>query len=130
MKKHVDRLSRSEWLGFLGLLGFMGFLRSYTREPQYVFFAFFGYFSYFFIGRIQRQTPDERMVYNYQRAQLSMNRFFSILLALTWVLVILNHTVFHIQYLPVKTIELVVALVFAASLILQAFLVYYYDQVE
>ncbi len=129
-KKVFESPSKIEWLGFLGFLGFMGFLKSYAGEPQYIFFAFFGFFSFFFVGRMARQTPDERMVENYQRAGLSMLKFCSLLRASLFAFVILNSNVFHIQYVPMKVVELVVAFVFASSLILQSFLIYYYDQVE
>ena len=122
--------SKIELLGFLGFLGFMGFLKSYQGEPQYMFFGFFGFFSYFFIGYIAREIPDERMTYNYQRARLAMMKFYSSLLAILWTFAILNNNLFHIQYVPMKVIELIVALVFAFSLILNSVLVYYYDKVE
>lgn len=120
---------RSE-IGWLGFLGFLGFAKSYSGEPQHIFFAFFGFFSYFFIGRMAREIPDERMMENYQRAGLSTLKLYAVLLASLFVFVILNNNVFHIQYVSMKTIELIVAVVFAFSLILRSFFVYYYDQVE
>ncbi len=122
--------SKIELLGFLGFLGFMGFLKSYQGEPQYIFFSFFGFFSYFFIGYIGREIPDERMIYNYQRAKNAMMKFYSSLLAILLTFVILNNNLFHIQYVSMKLIELIVAIVFAISLVLNSVLVYYYDRVE
>jgi len=113
-----------------GFLGFLGFLKSFQGEPQYIFFAFFGFFSFFFVGRIARETPDERMMYNYQRAKTFMFRFYSLILAITWTFVIVNKNKLHIQYVSMQLIELIVALVFAFSLILNAFLIYYYEKVE
>lgn len=129
-KRIYKAKSRIEWLGFIGFLGFMGFLKSYQGEPQYMFFGFFGFFSYFFIGYISREIPDERMTYNYQRAKFAMLKFYSSILAILWIFAILNNNYFHIQYVPMKVIELIVALVFAFSLILNSVLVYYYDRVE
>ena len=121
--------SRSE-IGWLGFLGFLGFAKSYSGEPQYIFFAFFGFFSYFFVGRMAREIPDERMMQNYQRAGLSTLKFYAGLLASLFAFGILNNEVFHIQYVSMKVIEVVVAVVFAFSLILRSFFVYYYDRVE
>lgn len=129
-RKILKSKLRIEWLGFMGLLGLMGFLRSYQGEPQYIFFGFFGFFSYFFTGYIARETPDERMICNYRRAKDSMVKFYSLLLAILLIFVILNEKIFHVQYVHMKVIELIVALVFAFSLIFNSILVYYYDKVD
>ncbi|NLJ25620.1 MAG: DUF3796 domain-containing protein [Firmicutes bacterium] len=130
VKRICESWSKIGWLGFLGFLGFLGSAKSYSGEPQYIFFAFFGFFSYFFVGRMAREIPDERMMQSYQRAGLSTLRFYTLLLASLFAFVILNNNAFHIQYVSMKVIELVVAVVFAFSLILRSFLVYYYDRVE
>jgi len=128
-KLSKDKLG-SQWLGFMGFFGLLGFLRTFQGETQYIFFGFFGFFSYFFIGRIARETPDERMLYNYQRAKLSMMKFYSLILGILWTFVILNKNIFNIRYLSMELVELIVALVFALALILNAFLIYYYEKVE
>ncbi|HAI87618.1 MAG TPA: hypothetical protein DCL63_11580 [Firmicutes bacterium] len=123
-------LFRAEWCGFLGFLGLLGFTKSYSGEPQYVFFSFFSFFSWFFVGYMQRETPDERLVQSHQRADSSTLKFFSLLLAALFAFVILNDNALHIRHVSMKAVELIVACVFAFSVLLRSFLVYYYDRVE
>ena len=125
-----EALSRAEWYGLLGFLGLLGFTKSYSGEPQYVFFSFFSFFSWFFVGYMHRETPDERLVQSHQRADSSTLKFFSLLLAALFAFVILNDNALHIRYVSMKAVELIVSCVFAFSVFLRSFLVYYYDRVE
>lgn len=130
MKKLLLSNSKIEKLGFLGFLGFMGFLKSFQGEPQYIFFSFFGFFSYFFIGYTMRETADERMIHNIQKARESMLKFYSIILSILMIFIILNGNILHIKYVDMKVIELVVAILFAFSLVLNSALIYYYDRIN
>lgn len=122
--------SKIEYIGFLGFLGFLGFAKSFQGQSQFIFFAFFGFFSYFIIGHISRETPDERMINNYQRAKLVMIKLYSAVFAVLWVFVVINNNRLHIEHVSMRLIEIIVSVGFAASLIINSFLIYYYEKVE
>lgn len=121
---------KGKWLAFLGFLGFLGFLKSYQGEPQYVFFAFFAFFSHAFTSWVGRNTSKEQMMENYRQARRRTFEVLALLFAVLWIFVVLNSSIFHIEYISAKVIELVVSLVFASIFIFNSALVWYYDKVK
>ena len=119
-----------KWLAFLGFLGFLGFAKSYQGEPQYVFFAFFAFFSFGFTGRLAGKTRDDRTAHNYRQARQKTLEVLGLLFAALWIFVLLNSSLFHIQYISMKVIEAVVSLVFAFVLVFNSALVWYYERVN
>lgn len=77
-----------------------------------------------------RLVDVARLVQSHQRADSSTLKFFSLLLAALFAFVILNDNALHIRHVSMEAVELIVACVFAFSVLLRSFLVYYYDRVE
>lgn len=130
MKENMifGRITPRPWMGIFGLLGFMGFVWIPFNEPTYVvFFGFFGFFAWYWEGKLAKEMADERLNENRNKAtQISYQTVFAIVYAS---MILIGNLVGPKD--PAKAylvLNAVVALSFAFSLILAAYLTYRYDK--
>ncbi len=115
------------WMGGFGILGLTGFTAIPLNYPTFlVFFCFFGFFSFFWWGKVDFEQPDERLVENQRRAVSIAYRlgiginFIGVLLATRYVTV--N------SYIAFQVLIAIVCFSVAISTILEAYLIYRYEQ--
>lgn len=107
---------------FFGFFGFHGFIYFVTGNPLSLFsFSFFSFFAYYFIAKMADEMPDERYFENSQRAKLK-----TAIIPLVALFIIGFFSGF-----PFVTKEMIIiacAFGWAVTLILYAFLFWYYDK--
>jgi len=122
MKAKRGFTKTTRYLWFLGFLGFQGFTYFKTGNPLWLFwFSFFSFFAYYFIEKMADKMQDERYFKNSQKAKLKTANI---------PLFILFIIGFFAGF-PFVTKELIIiicAFGWTVTLILYAFLFWYYDK--
>lgn len=115
-------LKSIKYVWFIGFLGFQGFRYFITGNPLSLFwFSFFSFFAYYFIAKMADEMQDERYFENSKKAKLKTANI---------PLVILFIVGFFsgFSFVTKEHIILTCAFGWAVTIILYAFLFWYYDK--
>jgi len=119
-KKRYPKSIKYLWLA--GFFGFQGFTYFKTGNPTSLFwFSFFSFFAYYFIAKMADEIPDERYFENSKKAKLKIA---SIPLIILFIIGFFS----GYSFVTKELIILTCALGWTVTLILYAFLFWYYDK--